>query len=130
MSRSEDQTEITRVIDDLVGVTEDVVKGITLDLTAELIEVMPVDVGWAKAKWVPSLTPARGSAPSRGDVASATAAQSAGVAAIATGYTLDKGAVFVSNNVPYIQMLNDGHSEQEPAGFIERAIDTAINEYR
>lgn len=30
--------------------------------------------------------------------------------------------IFISNNLPYIRRLNDGHSLQSPAGFIEEAI--------
>lgn len=30
--------------------------------------------------------------------------------------------IFISNNVPYIRRLNDGHSRQAAAGFIERAV--------
>lgn len=30
---------------------------------------------------------------------------------------------FLSNNVPYINRLNEGHSRQAPAGFVEGAID-------
>jgi hypothetical protein len=30
-------------------------------------------------------------------------------------------SIFISNNVPYIQRLNEGSSEQAPSGFVERA---------
>jgi hypothetical protein len=30
--------------------------------------------------------------------------------------------IYITNNLPYIQKLNDGSSKQEPAGFVERAI--------
>jgi len=33
--------------------------------------------------------------------------------------------IFVQNNVPYIGVLNDGHSTQVAAGFVERAIQVA-----
>jgi hypothetical protein len=31
-------------------------------------------------------------------------------------------AIFISNNVPYINELNDGSSAQAPAGFVEMAV--------
>jgi hypothetical protein len=34
--------------------------------------------------------------------------------------------IFISNNVPYAQRLNDGHSKQAPAGFVERAVQAGI----
>src|SRR5687768_17574214 len=30
--------------------------------------------------------------------------------------------IFITNNQPYINRLNEGHSKQVPAGFIERAV--------
>lgn len=37
------------------------------------------------------------------------------------GYTIDK-TIFISNNLPYIRRLNEGHSQQAPAGFVEDSI--------
>lgn len=34
--------------------------------------------------------------------------------------------IWISNNVPYIEALNAGSSTQRPAGFVERAIQTAV----
>lgn len=31
-------------------------------------------------------------------------------------------SIFIANTLPYIRRLNDGHSQQVPAGFIERAL--------
>jgi hypothetical protein len=36
------------------------------------------------------------------------------------------GEVHVSNAVPYVQSLNDGHSQQAPAGFVQAAIAKAV----
>ena len=30
--------------------------------------------------------------------------------------------VYISNNLEYIQALNEGHSQQAPAGFVEKAV--------
>lgn len=38
------------------------------------------------------------------------------------------GNPVIRNPVPYVQRLNDGHASQAPAGFIERALDTALEE--
>ena len=37
----------------------------------------------------------------------------------------DDADIFISNNLPYIQRLNDGYSAQAPAGFVEKAIAAA-----
>lgn len=39
-------------------------------------------------------------------------------------------AVWLVNNLPYIGRLNDGHSTQAPAGFIEAGIQAAISRER
>ena len=105
--------------------TEKHVKVITLDVTANLIEDTPRDTSWARSNWVPAI--GRSVDETNGSPLSvSTAAQQAGIAKVATGYTLSKGKVFVSNNVPYILPLNDGHSKQAPAGFVQLAILRAV----
>jgi hypothetical protein len=34
--------------------------------------------------------------------------------------------IYLSNNVPYIMLLNNGHSKQAPAGFIQTSIQVGI----
>ena len=36
--------------------------------------------------------------------------------------------VHITNNVPYIEALNEGHSPQEAAGFVQRAIARALQD--
>ena len=36
------------------------------------------------------------------------------------------GPIYITNNVPYINSLNGGHSQHAPAGFVERAIVKAV----
>lgn len=127
--------EVRRVIVGLTAATEGVIKKLTLDIQSNLKEQpplgTPVDLGWARANWVPKIgSPFQGDAtddPSTADVSAARARQSAGEAEILS-YRLGQGAVFVSNNVPYIQRLNNGHSKQSPAGFVEAAIDKAVKD--
>lgn len=119
------------VIQVLERFTEKHVKIITLDATANLIEDTPRDTGWARSNWVPSIgaeSSQQGNLinPDAGDIAEARRASESGQALIATSYTLNKGKVFLTNNVPYIGRLNDGHSQQAPAGFVQAAIARAV----
>jgi len=98
-------------------------KAITLEIHADLSENTPVDTGWAASNWligitVPIRTPL--GSPENIDPSSA-------INAIAklSKYTYGKGDIFITNNVPYIQRLNDGHSDKAPAGFVEIAISKA-----
>lgn len=116
--------DIDRVVAALQAAAESVIKQITLDATANLIETTPVDTGFAKGSWIPSV--GRPSAAVGGEPGSPSgAAQRQGMAE-AAGYRLSRGAVFIANNVRYIQKLNEGSSKQAPAGFIQAAIAKAV----
>lgn len=124
--------QVRAIIKGLDEVSEKVIRKITLDIVANLIGSTPVDTGWARANWVPSIglpvqknlrnvqvTPQR--------AAGARGSQQSAIGRI-TGYRLPMGSVFISNNVPYIMRLNDGSSKQEPAGFVQRAIRKAATQ--
>lgn len=125
-------SESERVMAQLGEFVEGLITKITLDITANLIEDTPVDTGWARANWVPRIGEAfnedvGGQAdPQR--VASSGAIQQQAIGQIASGtYRIEQGDVFISNNVPYILPLNDGHSPQaRPAGYIQRGITKAL----
>lgn len=125
--------QIRAVIRGLERFAERVITKIVLDLTANLIETNPVDTGWSRANWVPSIgTPfladLSGIEPSVAGASAAGTKQQSALAGIASGYRLGMGSVFVSNNVPYIVRLNDGSSSQAPAGFVQQAIAKAVTQ--
>lgn len=103
----------------LTRTVEMAVKALTLEIDARLRRATPVDTGHARANWVPSI-----GAPHTGEV-QGNGAHESGVARI-VAFKLGDGPTFISNNVPYLGRLNDGHSKQAPSGFIERAIDEAF----
>lgn len=43
------------------------------------------------------------------------------------GWTVDTQAGVVENNVEHIVALNNGHSSQAPAGFVEASVDAVLN---
>lgn len=106
----------------LDAVVESAVKALALELTANLTIATPVKTGWARANWIPSI-----GVPFAGPAAPSAEGgpQTQGTAAI-VHYKLADGAAFVSNAVPYISRLNLGSSTQAPAGFVETAIDQAV----
>lgn len=108
----------------LKQVVSKLVTKISLDVTDGLVRRTPVDVGWARANWIPSIgSPIE--APAGDREAVNTGPQQAGMAQL-TQYRLGDGAVFITNNVPYIVRLNAGSSTQAPAGFVEAEIDAAL----
>lgn len=100
-----------------------------------LVISTPVDTGRARSNWrVSSGAPssdtreayAPGKAGSTGG-ANATAALAQGREAIMADRS---GTIYISNNLPYIGVLNDGSSAQAPAGFVEIAVQTGIAEVK
>ncbi len=123
--------QVRAIVRGLNELTARVVTKITLDVTANLIEATPVDTGWARANWVPSVgLPALKDLPPRrpddGQAVTQAAATQQGAIAALIGYTLKRGRVFVTNNVPYILSLNDGTSKKAGPGFVQRAVAKAV----
>lgn len=103
---------------------------------AEVARNTPVDTGKAKSNWVVSLGSAFGGIRAafspflsryKGGAGGSTAEtrNQAGVtwsAASVLAGNKDGQDVYITNNLPYIQRLNEGWSKQAPAGFVEAAI--------
>lgn len=123
------------IISALEQVAESVIKKVGLDISANLSRApaeggTPVDTGWARANWLSSVTKSINKPEgSPENVSAAETAKQAGLLGLLT-YRLKAGPVFISNNVPYILRLNDGHSKQAPAGFVQRAIQEAVTGLR
>lgn len=92
---------------------------LVLEIDKELRRATPVDTGHARRNWIPSVG-AMNTAEAKDDSAHAS-----GVAEV-LAYKLSQGVLWVSNAVDYVRFLNYGSSEQRPAGWIERAVDIAM----
>jgi len=107
-----------------------VIQRLTLEAHANVTEATPVDTGWARANWVPAIgepfEETAGSAEQAADGRVSQAEAQLGLAEVATAYRIERGPVFISNNVPYIASLNDGSSDQAPTGFVQTAIADAV----
>lgn len=132
MPRRDETRQINAIIRALNQVTERVVVKIALDVTANLKSRgtstgTPVDTGWASANWVPSLAfPRREPAGTKAAVDAARRVQSSGESSVLRYRRRQHRRVFISNNVPYINALNNGRSPQQSAGFVQRAIRKAV----
>lgn len=85
-----------------------------------VVMATPVDTGRARANWQAGIgAPVEGTTE---DVSESGAGAIAEASSKIAGY---KGGsvIHITNNLPYIQALNDGHSAQAPAGFVEHAVD-------
>lgn len=123
--------QVRVVARDLRQFTERTVKRLALNVNAELVKRTPIDTGWARANWVPNIGgPYPITAGSREQAEAGRidfGPQQGGLAAIATTYTLGP-EIHQTNNVPYIQLLNAGSSQQAPAAFVQAAILRAVEQ--
>lgn len=129
--------EVTIVVNDLKVFTERGMTVATTNIHANLVAApseggTPVDTGWARANWVPSIgTPFEGLSgqrPRRGEQSRAGALAMNALARVALQYRIEQGPIWISNNVPYIGLLNNGTSKQAPEAFVQRAIEKGIRE--
>lgn len=89
----------------------------------------PADTGRARSNWsaqmdeaarglIPAYVPGRAGSTAQEN---ARAATQAAVAKIAHFDIDTHKSIHITNNLPYIRSLNDGHSKQAPAGFVQMA---------
>lgn len=96
-----------------------VVKKVVLDLWTGITRRTPVDTGRARANWFVT----QGAPTDRVDLHEG--AKTGGVAAPDqpdVGEITGDEPVFIINNLPYIEALENGHSKQAPAGMVKLAI--------
>lgn len=109
-------------------------------LAADQAVVMgtPVDTSRARSNWVVEIgrrasgTRAPYSPGDKGSTggASAAAAIQQGQGVIAS-YDIDRdNSIHITNNLDYIERLNDGYSAQAPAGYVQDAIALAVRVIR
>lgn len=120
--------KIKRVAVDVPKNADEIVRKVALAADQTIVMATPVDTGRARANWQVGI----GNAPS-GTVdyaggAGGSISYAIGAAkSVVTTYKGQPGGIWLVNNLPYIQRLNEGWSAQAPAKFVEQAIDTAVS---
>lgn len=99
---------------------------LVLNIHKELTTITPRATSWAANNWIPSIGVASrstvGSPESIGEAVSGSTSALATVVGTLNVSTDNNDDIFISNNVPYIRRLNDGHSKKAPAGFVQIAV--------
>jgi hypothetical protein len=117
--------EINDIIAEIEGLTLKGAKRLVIDMHSRLVKSTPVDTGWAANNWIPSVrVPVVKTDGTPENVSSA--ASDEGAASVLL-WKFFQGPAYITNNVPYINRLNQGSSKQAPAGFIERDILAAVD---
>ena len=118
------EKSIKRVTVELEGEILKDMRRLAIAADAQLVANTPRDTGRAAANWLPALNvPRRDEVGKAGDEFPNPLAKAASeIVGVKIG-----DSIFLSNNLPYILRLNDGHSKKAPSGFVEAAIRVAIN---
>lgn len=97
------------------------VRKVALAAESAVVLATPVDTGRARANWLVEIDrPAEGTVEPIDQ--SGNAAIQAAAAKVAEYVPGVSAAIHLTNNLPYIQRLNDGWSAQAPAGFVQEAV--------
>lgn len=112
--------------------TSELVRRVALSIDQAVVMATPVKTGRARANWRVQAGSANTEtlpAPSSpGDGAQRALQEGLDAAA---GYAGGDGSsIHITNSLPYIQRLNDGSSDQAPAGFVETAISIGVQAVR
>ena len=104
------------------------VKQIALAVDAAVVQQTPVDTGRARANWLVSLEVATTDTIAPYDLGKEGSSGGANAQAAiqqAIDALVDRKpgqSIHITNNLPYIARLNEGHSAQAPVGFVQTAI--------
>lgn len=112
------------------GNVERAVKDCAQAVLKSAVENTPVDTGLARSNWTPELDRAfEGLFPAHVPGKAGSTAEENAVATIEAGaptieaFDIEKnGSIHITNNTPHIRPLNEGHSKQAPAGFVQIAV--------
>lgn len=100
---------------------------VAINFLRGIVKLTPVDTGRAKGNWFVGIN-----LPNRSIDQNRRAGQavSEGIGDIESAKTVEYPTVVISNNLPYIQRLNNGHSQQAPVKFVETEIARVVNASR
>jgi hypothetical protein len=106
---------------------------IMLSADRRLVRSNPVDTGRSRSSWLPSVNASRDdSIIAEKDAAPSSIKRPPGETPDVI-YPLESPVpikLFLTNNVNYIEKLNEGHSPQAPAGFVQAAVIRAVRDVK
>ena len=97
---------------------------LALKVFRNVILSTPVDEGRARSNWQLSLSTPISTQTEDFDRSGGSTINK-GVSVVRSAINVKYPTFWLTNNLPYIQRLNEGHSEQAPAMFVETAIKRA-----
>lgn len=113
------EARLDGVTDKLTLGLEKLMETIAEEIGEEVVSSTPVDTGYARGNWRPSVN-----APLDDPVSFLDPTGNGAIGRIRTVARAAKLAdkIYIRNNAPYIEKLNAGHSPQAPSGYVQKAI--------
>jgi len=115
------------------GKLEKAKRATALEVLKNVVFLTPVDTGRARANWFVGVggpnTERKDTNPGAKGNQGFAGSFEQGKRKILTTPAIGQD-IYLSNNLPYISKLNEGSSDQQPAGFVERAIQAGVNTIR
>ena len=112
------------IFDDISAEVNREARALGINLLNGLVMLTPVDTGRAKGNWFVGLNK---SVRTIEEDRRQSAALSEGLNVIGGAKSIKYPEIVLSNNLPYIEPLNTGTSDQAPSMFIETEIDRVVN---
>lgn len=122
-SPSEFARRIDRLALRIEGNVDQTVRRVAIAVDQAVVLATPVDTGRARSNWI-----AQVGSPARRTVEPTSAQATISQAQAEIGRREIGQDVYISNNLPYIERLNEGSSAQAPAGFVEEAARVGVRE--
>lgn len=108
--------------------TDRLVRKVALAADQAVVTGTPVDTGRARSNWIVQIN-----SPNSGVIDAYAPGETGSTAGANTQAAIDQGenvisgynsgeSIHITNNLPYIQRLNDGYSAQAPSNFVEQAV--------
>jgi len=110
----------------LMGEIDEEVRKTALVVLSNLVVSSPVDTGRFRGNWQIGIDMPKTSILNTDDKSGGITI-SAGAGEIGRVRNIDFESIFITNNMPYGETLNNGSSTQAPAGFVESAIRKGVN---
>lgn len=111
--------ELQRARVAIINETDETRQAITIELFNSVILDTPVDTGRARGNWqTTAKTPAKGKIERLDQSGSAITADVVNAVSVSAA----DGTLYLTNNLPYIEPLENGHSGKAPAGMVRKNI--------
>lgn len=94
------------------------VRALSLEALGRIMQKTPVDTGRARANWNTSIGAPDTSTDMEATIAKVPAKQAEGGEVIGRANFAKGQEIYITNGLPYIKPLEDGHSKQAPQGMV------------